>query len=132
LPFLAHAAIEAPASLSFMLTPSVQLPDLSPAASLILQQYGALLLASVVVAAAIGFRAASVDEPTRRAVAAALAFYHIWPARRALVRLSSVVNGGLAPAVNNNTVFGGPEVHLFVHVVCFMLLFGVTVKHGLR
>ncbi|KAK8045383.1 hypothetical protein PG993_005407 [Apiospora rasikravindrae] len=47
--YIWHAIIETPAALSFILSPKKQLPECSPAAELILRQYGGLLLSSVLL-----------------------------------------------------------------------------------
>ncbi|KAI1491522.1 hypothetical protein F5X96DRAFT_668660 [Biscogniauxia mediterranea] len=91
LPFAAHAAIETVAALSFIFRPEAQLPGCSPAARLILRQYGGLLLASSFVCAAVLVAEPGLEDTTTtmmmRLLAVALGTYHVWPCHRAWVRL---------------------------------------------
>ncbi|ORY63902.1 uncharacterized protein BCR38DRAFT_202225 [Pseudomassariella vexata] len=113
LPFAFHAVIESFAALSFILQPDKQLPGCSPAAKLILRQYGGLLLVTnficVIVLVQPTFR------ETERLLAAALGSYHAWPSYRAWVRLRNEVEGDLV----GGSTLGGPAVHLIVHLLCF-------------
>jgi hypothetical protein len=46
-----------------------------------------------------------------------LGSYHVWPCRRALVRLRYKTQ----PENDEVSVLGGPFVHLLVHVICLGL-----------
>ncbi|KAI0855747.1 hypothetical protein F4860DRAFT_448841 [Xylaria cubensis] len=120
LPFAMHAAIETAAGISFIVRPEKQLPGCTPAAKLILRQYGGLLLASSMVCLIIitnpGF-----DTATTRLLAAALGSYHAWPCHRALTRIRNETRA------KEESMFGGPLVHLLVHVVCLSLFLHVVV-----
>ncbi|KAI0441563.1 hypothetical protein F4803DRAFT_522625 [Xylaria telfairii] len=114
LAFAAHAAVETAAGISFIVHPERQLPGCTPAAKLILRQYGGLLLASslicLIIIADPGFNAT-----TARLLAAALGSYHAWPCHRALTRIRNGMR------LKEESVLGGPFVHLLVHVVCLGL-----------
>ena len=115
LPFAFHAIIETAAALSFILAPEKQLPNCSPAAKLILRQYGGLLLATNLVCLAV--IAQPTFERTGQLIAAALGSYHIWPAYRAYARLQpGAVVGDVR--VEGAGTLGGPMVHLIVHLLC--------------
>ncbi|KAI0188722.1 hypothetical protein EV127DRAFT_433521 [Xylaria flabelliformis] len=120
LPFAMHAAIETAAGISFIVRPEKQLPGCTPAAKLILRQYGGLLLASSMVCLIIitnpGF-----DTATTRLLAAALGSYHAWPCHRALTRIRNETRA------KEESMFGGPLVHLLVHMVCLSLFLHVVV-----
>lgn len=135
-PFALHAVVETAAALSFIFTPEKQLPGCSPAARLILRQYGGLLLSSSAVCLAILLLEPvelgnSSSSSTCRWIAAALGTYHVWPCYRAYARLRSFASGsgggGLAPVekekekktASSSSTLGGPAVHLAVHLVCF-------------
>lgn len=111
LAFLLHAIIETPAAISFICFPDKQLPGGSPAAKLILRQYGGLLLSTVLISLAL----LTQDdlEGLRRPIAAALGSYHFWPTYRAYCRCASAVPGD----VNGASTLGGPLVHLIVHLL---------------
>ncbi|KAI1632911.1 hypothetical protein F4809DRAFT_57767 [Biscogniauxia mediterranea] len=113
LPFAAHAVIETVAALSFIFRPDAQLPGCSPAARLILRQYGGLLLASSFVCAAVLVADPGLEDATMmmRLLAVALGTYHVWPCHRAWVRLRS----------GSSATLGGPALHLVVHLVCLGL-----------
>ncbi|KAI1757891.1 hypothetical protein F4782DRAFT_475556 [Xylaria castorea] len=120
LPFAIHAAVETAAGISFIVRPESQLAGCTPAAKLILRQYGGLLLASSMVCLIIiadpGF-----NTTTTRLLAAALGSYHAWPCHRALTRIRTEMR------VKEESVFGGPFAHLLVHVVCLSLFLYVVV-----
>ncbi|KAM5346466.1 hypothetical protein ACJ41O_009471 [Fusarium nematophilum] len=121
IPFLIHALVETPAALSFILKPSSQLDPLSPQAALILQSLGGLLLALNLIA--LIFARRPFDQDTQH-VALAFAFWHIWPCRRAVVRLrGSASEGGEPPSTRG--AFGGPVVHLGVHLMLLTMFLGV-------
>ena len=128
-PFALHAVVETAAALSFIFTPEKQLPGCSPAAKLILRQYGGLLLSSNAVCLAV------LLEPgfghTSRLIAAGLGTYHIWPCYRACMRLRSDSIGPRHEAAS--LTLGGPAFHLAVHLVCFgMFMFVVAFGDGSR
>lgn len=114
LAFAAHALIETAASISFILNPESQLPGCSPAAKLILRQYGGLLLASSIVCVTV-IADADVNDTTRL-LAVALGSYHVWPCHRAYVRLRN-----RTPSMSETSALGGPLVHLLVHLTCLGL-----------
>ncbi|KAI5464791.1 hypothetical protein BGZ63DRAFT_421787 [Mariannaea sp. PMI_226] len=126
IPFLLHAIIETPAALSFIIRPSSQLSPLHPDAALILQSFGGLLLASNLIA--IIFIRRPFDDVARH-VAAALAFWHMWPCYRAFVRLQrmtesnpeSNTEGDGNESTSPPGTLGGPLVHLAVHLLLFFM-----------
>ncbi|KAK1546093.1 hypothetical protein CPAR01_00060 [Colletotrichum paranaense] len=129
LPFFFHIAIETAAACSFIHRPGSQLTNPSIAAQLVLQQFGGLLLTTNLICLIFVLR--PFDE-TSRQVAAALAFWHVWPCWRAYVRLTrpevddlGKEKGGEVKAATQKTL-GGPAVHLAVHIGMF-LLFARTV-----
>jgi len=83
-PFLVHAVLETPASLSFFLYPSGQLRTYSPQAHAVIRQYAVLLLSSVIISLIFAFR--PLDELSGQ-VAGALTIYHLAPMVRATGRL---------------------------------------------
>lgn len=115
LAFLFHTIIETPAAISFICFPDKQLPGGSPAAKLILRQYGGLLLSTVLISLAL----LTQDDlgGLERPVAVALGNYHFWPIYRAYCRCTSAVPGD---AKVTNTL-GGPLVHLIVHLLALGL-----------
>ncbi|KEY67700.1 hypothetical protein S7711_03952 [Stachybotrys chartarum IBT 7711] len=113
-PFLVHAVIESLAASSFILRPQSQLSPLSPPARLILQSKGGLLLFSNLVC--LVFLRRPFDE-TSSLVALSLAFWHLWPCHRALVRIRT----GMDKEFAQETAFGGPVVHLGIHVALFCM-----------
>ncbi|KAK7756283.1 hypothetical protein SLS62_001509 [Diatrype stigma] len=132
-PFALHAVVETAAALSFIFTPEKQLPACSPAARLILRQYGGLLLSSSAVCLAVlllepaepGFGNSS--STTCRWIAAALGTYHVWPCYRAYARLRIANVGGrglTSPEkeeenkTDSSSTLGGPVAHLAVHLIC--------------
>ncbi|KAK1725280.1 hypothetical protein CaCOL14_012977 [Colletotrichum acutatum] len=128
LPFLFHIAIETAAACSFILRPGSQLTNPPAAAQLVLQQFGGLLLTTNLIC--LIFVSRPFDEMSRQ-VAAALAFWHVWPCWRAYVRLTKPEVDGLGKergeeAKATQRTLGGPAVHLAVHVGMF-LLFARTV-----
>ncbi len=116
LAFLMHAAVETAAGVSFIAHPEGQLPGCTPAAKLILRQYGGLLLASSMVCLII-IASPGCSATTTRLVAAALGSYHAWPCYRAFTRIRSETRHRL----REKSVLGGPLVHLLVHLVCLGL-----------
>ncbi|KAK1675738.1 hypothetical protein BDP55DRAFT_148676 [Colletotrichum godetiae] len=131
LPFLFHIAIETAAACSFILKPDSQLTNPPVAVQLVLQQFGGLLLTTNLIC--LIFVSRPFDE-TSRQVAAALAFWHVWPCWRAYVRLKrpEVDDLGKQKGKQKGEVkatrrtLGGPAVHLAVHVGMF-LMFAKTV-----
>ncbi|GJC81219.1 hypothetical protein ColLi_04057 [Colletotrichum liriopes] len=125
LPFLLHIAVETAAACSFILQPASQLPAPSPAARLVLQSFGGLLLSSNLTC--LIFVARPFDE-TAGLVAAALAFWHLWPCWRAYVRLTrpEVDATGKDKGEAVRKALGGPGVHLAVHAGMFVLFVGAA------
>lgn len=134
--FLLHVLIETPASLTFILRPQSQLSPLPPAAALILQSFGGLLLSLNLVAIVFVRR---TFDPVARHVAAAFAFWHLWPCYRAFVRLSRDAEEKVAleaetektegPPSSDATsrTLGGPAIHLVVHLTLFTMFLGCCV-----
>ncbi|KAI9151635.1 hypothetical protein HJFPF1_08843 [Paramyrothecium foliicola] len=114
LPFLVHAVVETAAGFSFILSPASQLSPLTPAATLILQSKGGLLLFSNLIC--LIFLRRPIDETTQ-SVALAFAFWHLWPCHRAVVRLQS----GMDKNKPQGQLLGGPVVHLGAHLALFLL-----------
>ncbi|KAI0469134.1 hypothetical protein F4859DRAFT_488683 [Xylaria cf. heliscus] len=114
LAFAAHAAVETAAGISFIARPEGHLPGCTPAAKLLLRQYGGLLLASSMVCLII-IADPGINAATTRLLAAALGSYHAWPCHRALTRIRNEAR------VKEESVFGGPFTHLLVHAVCLGL-----------
>ncbi|KAL1887623.1 hypothetical protein Cpir12675_006479 [Ceratocystis pirilliformis] len=107
-PFILHIIIETLAGFSFTLAPLVQLPNASEPGQLLVQSYGGTLLSTVLVSLIFVIRPEGLDA-TAKMVAAAFAFGHIWPCHRALGRIHrGDALGG---------IFGGPVVHLSVHML---------------
>ncbi|KAI0518010.1 hypothetical protein F5B22DRAFT_87702 [Xylaria bambusicola] len=122
LAFVMHAAVETAAGISFIVHPERQLPGCTPAARLILRQYGALLLASSMVCLIVLSRP-GCSTATTRLMAAALGSYHAWPSFRAFTRLRNEKGN------QETSVLGGPSVHLMVHLVCLGLFLYAAVAH---
>ncbi|KAJ4190190.1 hypothetical protein NW755_005329 [Fusarium falciforme] len=112
IPFVIHALVETPAALSFILYPSLHLQPLTPAATLLLQSLGGLLLTSNLIA--LIFARRPFDDVSRQ-VAIAFAFWHVWPCYRAYTRLSGRGLEGDTP--ETRSTLGGPVVHLGVHSI---------------
>ncbi|GKT49638.1 uncharacterized protein ColSpa_09819 [Colletotrichum spaethianum] len=125
LPFLLHIAIETAAAYSFILKPANQLPSPSPAAQLVLQSFGGLLLSTNLTCLILVAR--PFDE-TSRLVAAALAFWHVWPCWRAYVRLTRPEVDGTRTHKGEvvRKTLGGPAAHLAVHAGMFLLFAGAA------
>lgn len=125
LPLLLHLLIETPASLSFLLTPHLQLPGASPDAKLILRNFGGLLLATNLACLVLlaNNYSGTADDTEMRTLTARLCLcvgtYHLWPTHRAWARMK---RGGDKGKQGEKKVLGGPKVHLIVHVVCFVAL----------
>ncbi|KAI5861456.1 hypothetical protein GGS23DRAFT_151374 [Durotheca rogersii] len=116
LPFAAHALVETAAALSFIFRPEKQLPACTPAAKLILRQYGGLLLATNLVCIVI-LAQPSLGDNTIRLLAAALGSYHLWPCYRAYIRIAYQVDA----QEQTQPALGGPSVHLVVHLLCLAM-----------
>ncbi|KAI0408298.1 hypothetical protein F4802DRAFT_549267 [Xylaria palmicola] len=114
LAFALHAVTETAAGLSFMVHPEGQLPGCTPAARLILQQYGGLLLASS-MACLIVVADPSFNPATARLLAVAFGSYHAWPCHRALARIRNETRPRREAAAS---FLGDPVIHLLVHVAC--------------
>ncbi|KAK1767828.1 hypothetical protein QBC33DRAFT_558658 [Phialemonium atrogriseum] len=128
LPLLLHTIIETAAALSFICKPEAQLPAASDDARLILQSYGGLLLSSNILC--VLFLARPGLDSATGLVALGVASYHLWPARRAFVRIHRGIGIG-AEQRRQTRVLGGPSFHFVVHVVCFVALMGTGLV-GLR
>ncbi|KAI0015189.1 hypothetical protein F4780DRAFT_107847 [Xylariomycetidae sp. FL0641] len=115
LPFALHAVIETAAAHSFIFHPQQQLPACSPAAKLILRQYGGLLLCSNLVCLVVLTRPECHEVVHLFAIA--LGSYHVWPCYRALAR----IRHDPKPQMAKPSPLGGPVVHLIVHLVCLVL-----------
>lgn len=114
-PFLIHDIIATFAGLTFVFRPHAQLQPLSPSAALILRCYGGCILFTVLIS--LAFLVRPVEDETTRLVALALAFWHVWPSYRAVVRLQDDID------VKNELgrTLGGPTVHLGVHGLLFLM-----------
>ncbi|KAH8729458.1 hypothetical protein BGZ61DRAFT_529660 [Ilyonectria robusta] len=123
IPFLCHILIETPAALTFILRPSSHVSPLPPSAGLLLQSLGGLLLASNLIA--LIFVRRPLDDVARH-VALALAFWHMWPCYRAVVRLSRRADGEIRSGEEAATgkTLGGPAVHLLIHSVLLVMFLG--------
>ncbi|KAL2147286.1 hypothetical protein VTI28DRAFT_10276 [Corynascus sepedonium] len=91
LALLLHLFIETPASLSFLLAPRSQLPGASPEAVLILHNLGGLLASTnlVVLVLILSLSPGSATELLAGRLCLCLGTYHVWPIRRAWVRMRS-------------------------------------------
>ncbi|KAK0704163.1 hypothetical protein B0T21DRAFT_270544, partial [Apiosordaria backusii] len=119
LPLLFHLLIETPASLSFLLFPESQLPVATPEATLILRNFGGLLLSTNLIA--LVFLLRPLFDSLSALVTLCLGAYHVWPIYRAHWRLrdTKLAQG----KKHQNKVLGGPVVHFWVHVGCLVALF---------
>lgn len=130
LAFALHMLIELPASFVFVVSPERQLDSTSDAATLVLQQYGALLLATIAIAAWFALKPRSGGAVVS---SLALGLFHLAPARRAAVRLHLLPMGlaGSRMYVPNawareevaSQTLGGPWVHLVAHLGCSLAFF---------
>lgn len=129
-PLLLHATVETIAAASFILNPASQLPNPSVEARLVLQSLGGILLSTNLICVVLIKR--PVFDDTSRLVAASLAFWHLWPCRRAWVRMN---RGSLADDTTGKQAarrqapimqqtLGGPILHLGVHATLLILLLG--------
>jgi hypothetical protein len=121
-PFHLHIAVECLAGYTFIFRPHTQLQPLPLQARLVLECYGGLLVFSAILAALFCLRE---FDHTSRLAAAAFAFWHLWPSRRAVIRLQQ---GGPQISSLQNTL-GGPKVHLCTHAILFMG-FGMAAMFG--
>ncbi|KAK4242796.1 hypothetical protein C8A03DRAFT_39952 [Achaetomium macrosporum] len=125
---LLHLIIETPASLSFLLASTAQLPGASPEARLILRNFGGLHLATNLLClvfllrkpAAAGLGNGDIEQLTAMSCVC-LGTYHVWPIYRAWARMTG--HGGI-DVERQKKVLGGPAVHLVVHVACLAALLG--------
>ncbi|KAL6918063.1 hypothetical protein FSST1_009558 [Fusarium sambucinum] len=117
-PFLAHALIETPAALTFILKPSTQLQPLPPSAALIVQSFGGCILTTNLIA--LIFLRRDFDDVAQH-VALAFAFWHIWPCYRAYMRMSGYTK---EEGASTTKTLGGPVVHLGVHIVLLTMFLG--------
>ncbi|KAK4199772.1 hypothetical protein QBC40DRAFT_227328 [Triangularia verruculosa] len=119
LPLLLHLLVETPASLSFLLLPEAQLPGPSPEATLILRNFGGLLLSTNLIA--LVFLLRPHFDSLSALVTLCLGTYHVWPIYRAYSRLKHT-NLGQKKKETDRKVFGGPIVHFWVHLFCLVAL----------
>ncbi|KAK1759653.1 hypothetical protein QBC47DRAFT_372686 [Echria macrotheca] len=119
LPLLLHTLTETPASLSFLLTPESQLPHATPEAVLILRSYGALLGSTSLLSLWFTF-SSQTDPESTRIFSLAMALYHLFPIYRAWARMSLLPRTPQTPKPKK--VLGGPRVHFWVHIICFLSL----------
>ncbi|CAJ2505528.1 Uu.00g129220.m01.CDS01 [Anthostomella pinea] len=115
LPFAVHGIIETVAALSFIFNPEKQLPGCTPAAKLILRQYGGLLLASGLVCLAVLIEPGFND--LKKMLAMAMGSYHAWPCYRAYVRIRQDTDSNTM----GGSALGGPSLHLVVHLICLAM-----------
>ncbi|KAH7375291.1 hypothetical protein B0T11DRAFT_270041 [Plectosphaerella cucumerina] len=131
LPLLLHVAVESAAATSFICKPSSQIKDPSLEVQLVLQSLGGSLLSTNLVSLVFIFR--PEFDTTSRLVAASLASWHLWPMRRAWVRLSIAAAGNgvkekkQTRGSQDPVVFGGPSVHLAIHAALFISLLGSAI-----
>ena len=85
-------------------------------ARLVLCNLGGLLLSANAVALVLAIQSAP-DPTTTRLVAGTFAHWHAWPCYRAVVRLWWLRQDGMRAEHSGTNVFGGPMVHLTVHVI---------------
>ncbi|KAM0322284.1 hypothetical protein ACHAQA_009573 [Verticillium albo-atrum] len=125
LPFLLHALIETVAARQFILAPDTQVARPSQAAVLVCQSLGGLLLSTNLLCVGVLVGPGPAVEGLGRWAAASLALWHLWPCRRAWVRLRG---GGHGPGEEaQKRTLGGPGVHLGVHGVLFGMFAWVAV-----
>ncbi|KAK0641198.1 hypothetical protein B0T16DRAFT_211017 [Cercophora newfieldiana] len=120
-PFFLHWGFEAPAAATFFFAPSSQLPGASPETKLILRSYGGLLFATCLLS--IAFLTRPKYDDATITFGAMMAFYHIFPIYRAVVR----IRRGLGVEGTQGRVLGGPSLHLVVHLISFVSLAGAAV-----
>lgn len=133
LPFLCHLLLETPASLSFLLSPSSQLPRPTPNAHALIRQYAILLLSSNLVALTLLFHPSTIGtsaEAIRGNVAGALAVYHVAPVVRAVSRIVCSNERGKGRGRGWREL-GGPWVHLGGHAGCLVALGRLYFELGL-
>ncbi|KAL2162201.1 hypothetical protein VTH06DRAFT_7114 [Thermothelomyces fergusii] len=151
LALLLHLAVETPACVAFLVAPHAQLPPAgggggassSLETRLVLRNLGGLLAATN-LAVLVLLRTPAAAAETRALVARlclCLGTYHVWPLRRAWVRMrlssSSSSSSAAAAAVvvaagpreeeegrkeGEKVLLGGPVVHLVAHVLCLAAL----------
>lgn len=113
------------ASVSFLLQPSAQLrdPHPPPDAVLICQSYAGLLLATNAFCLLfLKSRGMHRFDDTGTMLAASLAIYHVFPVRRAWVRIQ---RGGHSDD-DKAVALGGPVLHLVIHLLLLFLLAWAT------
>jgi hypothetical protein len=112
-PFILHAAIETLAGISFVLQPELQIAGAEKfsAGYLVVQSMGGMILSSNLIC--LIFIARPVFDDTSRLVAGALAFWHIWPSYRAMVRILR----GDGTKTEQTQFLGGPPAHLAFHAL---------------
>lgn len=98
------------AALTFVCRPTAQLKAILSAAELILKCNGGALISTNLIATIFLFRPC---DATSRLVA----FWHLWPTHRAIVRIQH----GIDVEGEIGKTLGGPPVHLLVHSVLFVM-----------
>lgn len=121
---LFHAAVEAPAAATFLFFPERQLSTsttLPLETALVLQNLGGLLAVSVGTSLVLAIWGAPprISYGLRGALCLCLASYHVFPSRRAYLRLKHGLGSSGGPA---KKTLGGPVVHLAVHSIGLVLL----------
>ena len=115
--FVFHIIVELPASLNFFFRPFNTLQSPQSHSEGVIRQYALLLMSSNFIAAAF------VNRPSDALsgwVAGALAFYHLGPLWRAVLRVCrGESKGGLE----------SPWVHAITHVACFTTLLMAYLEH---
>jgi len=117
-PILAHLVFESMAAISFLSQPQIQLQDPKPSeeAVLICHSYaGALLTHIVLCFLFLAVRGTEIFDETSAMLAGSLAVYHVFPVRRAWVRIQRR-KGNYKP---EEKAAGGPPGHFIIHSVLF-------------
>jgi hypothetical protein len=117
-----HLLTETPASFSFLLAPRAQLPGASPEATLILRNFGGLLMATNLACVVLLTRPA--DDEITALLCLSLGTYHVWPIARAWTRMKWGRQGARKEGQGEKKVLGGPVVHFVVHVACLVMMVG--------
>lgn len=121
LPILAHLIIESTAALSFLTQPHIQLQDPKPSeeAVLICHSYaGSLIATNVLCGLFLALRDGESFDSASAILSGSLAVYHLFPVRRAWVRIRKR-GGNYKP---EEKMAGGPPGHLIIHAALFVSL----------
>lgn len=117
-PILAHLVFETMAAISFLAQPQTQLQDrqASEEAVLICHSYAGALMTHVILCFLfLVVRGSEKFDETSAMLAGSLAVYHVFPVRRAWVRIQRR-KGNYKP---EEKVGGGPPAHFIIHSVVF-------------